>query len=46
MKKYSLSVSFFIVKNNSHADLRTSHEQLSGKGCQYGEEDFENKIML
>ena len=33
------------VKNNSHADLRTSHTQRSGKGCQYREEDSENKIL-
>ena len=32
-------------KNNSHTDLRTSHAQLSGKCCQYEEEDYENKIL-
>ena len=25
------------VKNNSHTDLRTSHAQLSQRGCQYRE---------
>ena len=31
MKKYSMSVRPLTVKNNSHADMRTSHAQLSGK---------------
>ena len=35
----------FDHKNNSHTDLRTSHAQLSGKGCQYREEDSKNKIL-
>ena len=29
----------FDHENNSHADLRTSHAQFSGKDCQYREED-------
>ena len=33
------------VKNNNHADMRTSHIQLLGKGFQYGEEDSKNKIL-
>ena len=35
----------FDHKNNSHADLRASHAQFSGKDCQYREEDSENKIL-
>ena len=35
----------FDRKNNSHTDLRTSHAQLSEKGCQYREGDSENKIL-
>ena len=30
---------------NSHTDFSTSHAQLSGKGCQYKEEDSGNKIL-
>ena len=45
MKKYSVSIRLFTVKNNSHTDWRTSHAQLSEKGCQYREEDYENKIL-
>ena len=33
-------------KNNSHTDLRTFHAQLSEKGCQYREEDFEKKFVI
>ena len=33
------------LKNNRHTDLRTSHAQLSEKGCQDGEEDSNNKIF-
>ena len=35
----------FDLKNNSHADMRTSHPQLSGKSCQHGEDDPKNKIL-
>ena len=35
----------FDRKNNSYADMRTSHTQLSGKGCQHGEKDSKNKIL-
>ena len=45
MKKYFMSVKLLNVKNNSHADMTTSHTQLLGKGCQHGEEDFKNKIL-
>ena len=41
-----MSIRLLIVKNNSHADLRTSYAQLSEIGYQYGEEDYENKILL
>ena len=34
------------VKDNIHADLRTSHAHFLGKGSQYREEDFENKIFV
>ena len=45
MKKYSVSIKLLTVKNNSHADMRTSHAQLLGKGFQHGEEDPKNKIL-
>ena len=45
MKKYSVSIRLLTVKNNSHTNLRTSHAQLSEKGRQYREEDYENKIL-
>ena len=35
----------FDRKSNSHTDLRTSHTQLSEKGCQYREEDSKNKTL-
>ena len=31
-------------KNNSHADMRTSHAQLLEKGFQHGEEDSKIKF--
>ena len=34
------------VKNNGHTDLRTSQAQLSEKGSQYKEKDYETKILL
>ena len=46
MKKYSMSIRLLTVKNNSHTDWRTSHAQLSGKGCQYREGDYENKFFF
>ena len=45
MKKYSISLTLLTVKNNSHADMRTSHAQLLEKGCQHGEEDSKNKVL-
>ena len=42
--KYSVSIRLLTVKI-SHTDLRTSRVQLSEKGCQYREEDSENKIL-
>ena len=45
MKKFSMSIRLLTVKNNSHTDLRTSNAHLSQKSCQYGEEDYENKIL-
>ena len=44
-KKYSMSVRPFTVKNYSHADMRTSHAQLSEKSCQHGQDDSKNKIL-
>ena len=41
-KKYFMLLT---TKNISHTDLRTSDAQLLGKGCQYREEDSENKIL-
>ena len=31
----------FDRKNNSHADMRTSHVQLLEKGCQHGEDGLQ-----
>ena len=45
MKKYSVSIRLLTVKNNSHADMSTSHAQLLEKGFQHGEEDSKNKIL-
>ena len=45
MKKYFVSFKLLTVKNNSHANIRTSHTQLLEKGCQHGEEDSKNKIL-
>ena len=33
------------VKNNNHADMRTSHSQLLEKGWRHGEEDSKIKIL-
>ena len=44
MKKFSMSIAFD-RKNNSHADMRTSHVQRLEKGCQHGDEDSKNKIL-
>ena len=46
MKKYSVSLRPLTVENNSQTDLRTSHPQLSGKVCQYREEDSKNKTFV
>ena len=35
----------FDRKNNSHADMRTSHTQLLEHDCQHGDEDSKNKIL-
>ena len=40
-EKIFRSIRLLAVKNNSHTDLSTSNAQLSGKGCQYREEDYE-----
>ena len=45
MKKYSVSMRLLAVKNNSHADIRTSHAQLLEKEFQHGEEDPKNNIL-
>ena len=45
MKKYSMSVRLLTVKNNSHADMRTSHAHPLEQGCQHGEEDSKNRIL-
>ena len=45
MKRYSVSIRLLTAKNNSRTDLRTSHAQLLEKGCQYREEDYENKNL-
>ena len=53
MKKYSVSTRnnkkitvMQIVKNNSHADWRTSHAQISEKGCQYSAERKNPKLKF
>ena len=43
MKKFAVTDEK--VKTNSHADMRTSHAQLLGKGCQHEEEDSKTKIF-
>ena len=43
MKKFTVTDEK--IKNNGHTDLRTSHAQLLERGCQYKEEDYENKIL-
>ena len=35
----------FTIKNNSHADMRTSHAQLLEKDCQHGEEASKHIIL-
>ena len=46
MKKFTVTdEKAFDGKNNSHADMRTSHAQLLEKGCQHGEEDSKNKTL-
>ena len=45
MKKI-LSKRFFTEKDTSGMISRTSHPQLSEKGCQHGEEDSIDKIVL
>ena len=45
IKEYSVSIRLLTINNHSHTDLRTSYVQLSRKGCQYKEEDRENKIL-
>ena len=35
----------FDHKNNSHANMKTSHAQRLEKGCQHGEEDSKNKTL-
>ena len=45
-KNHSMSIRLLTVKNKSHADMRTSHAQLLGTGCQHREEDSKNKILL
>ena len=40
MKKYSLT-----VKDTSGTNLRTSHAQLSKKGCQYRKEESEKNVL-
>ena len=45
LKKYSMSVRPLTIKNNSHAGMRTSHAQLSGKSCQHRQDESKNKIL-
>ena len=45
MKKHSMSIRLFTIKNDSHADIRTPHAQLLEEGCYHGEEDSKNKIL-
>ena len=41
-----MPIMLLTVKNNSHADMRTCQAQFLEKGCQHGEEDSKNKILL
>ena len=41
-----MSVRLLTVKNNSHADMRTSHAQLLEKGFQHGKEDSKKKFVI
>ena len=45
MKKYSMSIRLLTTENNCHTNLKTSHAQRWEKGCQYEEEDYENKLL-
>ena len=45
MKTYSVSIRLLTVKNNSHADMRTSHAQRLEKSFQHREEDSKNKTL-
>ena len=40
-----MSIRLLTVKNNSHADMKTSYAQLLEKGYQHGDEDSKNKIL-
>ena len=44
-EKYSVSIRRLTVKNNGHADMRTSHAQLLEKSFQHGEEYSKNKLF-
>ena len=43
--KNSVFVRLLTVKDTIGTSLGPSHSQLSGKGCQYREEDSKSKIM-
>ena len=45
MKKHFVFIRFLTVKNNSHADMRSSHKQVLEKGFQHGDEESTNKIL-
>ena len=34
-----MSIRLLTIETNGHANMRTSHAQLLGKGCQHREED-------
>ena len=44
-EKYAVSIRLLTIKDTSGTNMRTSHQRLSGKGCQSGEEDSARKIL-
>ena len=44
-EKCSVYVRLLTLKDNSYADMRTSHAQLLEKGCQHGDKGSNNKTF-
>ena len=45
-ERNSMFIRLLTVKDTSDTNLRTSYPQLSGKGCQYREEDSKNQFVF